>query len=354
MGLLSLQSVILGSFLCITGGCFGWWLGRYFLRVRERQARQQRQLPAAGLVKSERELSTANIEKADYENQTATKDAEIAKWEQRYKVARKEIEERINIMDEVESDNIELDSALCKSIVEQERLQMLLYQRDESLEVMNADRMAQESRMLAIKEEIDHANERIHELDSVVLQKTRAPSSIDDASDVSLPESQQLAHEQQLELLNRELVGKNRMLDQLRQELRIKDSQLDELQLELTCLSTLASDDSKLTKDALDGAPNVVIDDDAVLVQAPTNLLSVAPRQVDKLQQILGIGAKLEHVLNDLGIYQFRQIAEFTAADLVWLDQQLGSFKGRMTRDNWVAQAEVLALDKIDEELGIH
>ncbi|MGI9293966.1 MAG: hypothetical protein ACR2PS_08275 [Pseudomonadales bacterium] len=353
MNFLSPQSITLGAFLFIIGACAGWWLRRYFFKALERQTLQQNQSPAAEVVELEQRLSTATIQNTDYEDQSAAKDAEIAKWEQRYKVARKEIEERINIMDEVESDNIELDSALCKSIVEQERLQMLLHQRDESLEVMNSDRMVQEPRMLAIKEEVEHANERIQELESLLRQKNSGSPSLDETSDVSSTSPQQLRHERQLELLNRELVGKDRMLDQLRQELRVKDSQLDELQLELSCLSTLTREDSAPTQDALNNA-SAMVNDDEVLVQAPANLFSVAPRRVDKLQQIQGIGAKLERVLNNLGIYQFRQIAEFTAADLLWLDQQLGSFKGRMVRDNWVAQAESLALDKTDEELGIH
>lgn len=354
MNFVSPQSITLGIFLFAIGACVGWWLRRYFFNKLERQALQQSQLPSAEMAGIEQEMSAANIQNIDHGKNSAAKDAAIARWEQRYKVVRMEIEERINIMDEVESDNIELDSALCKSIVEQERLQMLLHQRDENLEVMNADRMVQEPRMLAIKEEIELANERIRELESLLQQKHSMSPPVVAPGDISLTQSLELDHQRQLELLNRELVGKDRMLDQLRQELRVKDSQLDELHLELTCLSTLASDDAQTREAPNSASDDGSVNDEDVLVQAPANLFSVAPRQVDKLQQIQGIGGKLERVLNNLGIYQFRQIAEFTAADLLWLDQRLGSFRGRMIRDNWVAQAELLALDEIDEELGLH
>ncbi len=204
--------------------------------------------------------------------------------------------------------------------------------------------------MIAIKEELDLANLRIQELQSVLQPEAGVPASSNAERNSMLTAPQQLEHGEQLELLNRELVGKDRMLEQLRQELRGKDSQLDELQLELTCLSTLAKADGVARQEAPNGvAGGIVIDDDSVLVQAPANLFSVAPRQVDKLRQIQGIGAKLEHTLNELGIYQFRQIAEFTATDLLWLDQQLGAFKGRISRDNWVGQAEALSLEQVDQ-----
>ncbi len=355
MNLLSPQSVTLGIFLFAIGGCIGWWLCRYVFYTRARQAQRQQPLVESLDLEQEPGSPAANNKNTDDKSKSAIQDIAIAKWEQRYKVARMEIEERINIMDEVESDNIELDGALCKSIVEQERLQMLLHRRDESLEVMDADRAVQERRMLAIKEEVDLANKRIQELESALRQTTGVSPSLDGPGDIPLTRSLELDHQRQLELVNRELAGKDRMLEQLRQELRVKDSQLDELQLELTCLSTLASRGDVIAGEERNSVRASATDnDEEVPAQAPANLFSVAPRQVDRLQQINGIGAKLERVLNDLGIYQFRQIAEFTAADILWLDQQLGSFRGRMIRDNWVAQAELLAPDKIDEEVGVH
>ncbi len=352
MNYLSPEIIISGTLLVAIGGCAGWWLRRLFFKSSAHQSSHETPLPATQMLVMEDRLSAVSAQTTDHASQFAAKEADATKWQQRYRIARKEIEERINIMDEVESDNIELDSALCKSIVEQEKLQMLLYQRNERLEVMNTDRMALESRLLVIKGELDYANRRVQELESVLPPKAGAAAALDKLQASVLP-PQPLEHEEQLELLNRELTGKDRMLEQMRQELRVKDSQLDELQLELTCLSTLAkAGDASKQNSAKDSSAGIVIEDDAVLVQAPANLYSVAPRQVDKLQQITGIGAKLEHTLNELGVYQFRQIAEFTATDLLWLDLQLGAFKGRIGRDNWVAQAETLALEEADH--GTH
>lgn len=63
----------------------------------------------------------------------------------------------------------------------------------------------------------------------------------------------------------------------------------------------------------------------------------------DNLKQIKGVGPKLEKLLHTLGFYHFDQIAGWTADEVAWVDQNLEGFKGRVTRDDWVAQAKILA-----------
>ncbi len=72
-----------------------------------------------------------------------------------------------------------------------------------------------------------------------------------------------------------------------------------------------------------------------------------APRQggADDLKKISGVGPKLEGVLNDLGFWHFDQIAKWTADEIAWVDSRL-KFKGRIARDNWMAQAADLAKAK--------
>ncbi|MEZ5933175.1 MAG: hypothetical protein R3F54_14725 [Alphaproteobacteria bacterium] len=62
----------------------------------------------------------------------------------------------------------------------------------------------------------------------------------------------------------------------------------------------------------------------------------------DDLKKISGVGPKLERTLNDLGIYHFSQIAEFTPEHVAWVDKYL-RFKGRIARENWIEQAKILA-----------
>ena len=63
----------------------------------------------------------------------------------------------------------------------------------------------------------------------------------------------------------------------------------------------------------------------------------------DDLKQIKGIGPKLEKLCHDLGFFHFDQIGAWSAAEIAWVDENLEGFKGRVTRDDWVAQAKVLA-----------
>lgn len=70
-----------------------------------------------------------------------------------------------------------------------------------------------------------------------------------------------------------------------------------------------------------------------------------APRdgKADNLKEIKGIGPKLEALCNDMGFYHFDQIAAWSADEVAWVNANLVGFKGRVSRDNWVEQAKILA-----------
>ncbi len=70
-----------------------------------------------------------------------------------------------------------------------------------------------------------------------------------------------------------------------------------------------------------------------------------APRggQADDLKQIKGIGPKMEKLCNSLGFWHFDQVASWSSDEVAWVDANLQGFKGRVTRDEWVAQAGILA-----------
>jgi NADH-quinone oxidoreductase subunit E len=69
------------------------------------------------------------------------------------------------------------------------------------------------------------------------------------------------------------------------------------------------------------------------------------PDMPDDLKAIAGIGPKLEQVLNSLGIWTYAQVADWTPYEVAWIDDYL-QFKGRIERDDWIAQAAVLAEKK--------
>ncbi|SFP70517.1 NADH-quinone oxidoreductase subunit E [Tranquillimonas alkanivorans] len=77
-----------------------------------------------------------------------------------------------------------------------------------------------------------------------------------------------------------------------------------------------------------------------------------APRggKADDLQQLRGVGPKVATQLNELGIYHFDQLAALNAEELAWLDDQLGSFRGRAIRDDWVGQANEIVTQRKTED----
>jgi predicted flap endonuclease-1-like 5' DNA nuclease len=68
-----------------------------------------------------------------------------------------------------------------------------------------------------------------------------------------------------------------------------------------------------------------------------------APGEADDLRRIKGLGPKLVALLNGLGVTRYDQIAAWSEADIDRIDAQLGTFAGRIRRDNWVEQARLLA-----------
>lgn len=69
-----------------------------------------------------------------------------------------------------------------------------------------------------------------------------------------------------------------------------------------------------------------------------------APRNgtPDDLTRIRGVGAKLTEVCNSMGFWHFDQIASWSEDEAAWVDANLPRFKGRVSRDDWVAQAREL------------
>ena len=77
--------------------------------------------------------------------------------------------------------------------------------------------------------------------------------------------------------------------------------------------------------------------------EAPVTLSAPRAGQGDDLKLIVGVGPKLESLLHELGFWHFDQIADWTPAQVAWVNSRLGTFRGRIERDDWIAQARKLA-----------
>lgn len=79
---------------------------------------------------------------------------------------------------------------------------------------------------------------------------------------------------------------------------------------------------------------------------APTPPPVAAPApaaSADDLTRIKGLGPKIAALLNELGVTSYAQIAAWSAEDAAAIDAKLGRFSGRISRDQWIAQAQLLA-----------
>ena len=79
----------------------------------------------------------------------------------------------------------------------------------------------------------------------------------------------------------------------------------------------------------------------------PKALKKAEGGKADDLKLIKGIGPKLEKLCNKLGFFHFWQVARWKAPEVAWMDENLEGFKGRVTRDEWVAQAKALVKDGV-------
>jgi predicted flap endonuclease-1-like 5' DNA nuclease len=77
-------------------------------------------------------------------------------------------------------------------------------------------------------------------------------------------------------------------------------------------------------------------------VQAPARMDGPRGGVADDLKEIEGIGPAMEKLCHDLGFFHFDQIAGWSPAEVAWVDQNLKGFKGRVSRDRWVAQAQFI------------
>lgn len=77
----------------------------------------------------------------------------------------------------------------------------------------------------------------------------------------------------------------------------------------------------------------------------PAVPVAIAPAKVsdrDKLQRIGGISAEIEDVLKGHEITRYSQIAGWSAADVGRVEGLFG-FNGRISRENWIEQAQILS-----------
>lgn len=90
-------------------------------------------------------------------------------------------------------------------------------------------------------------------------------------------------------------------------------------------------------------APPPLADPVPAAAPAPELIIAPAAGAPDNLALLKGVGPKLVALLASLGVTRFEQIAAWSDADIAAVDARLGTFAGRIVRDNWRDQAGYLA-----------
>jgi predicted flap endonuclease-1-like 5' DNA nuclease len=85
------------------------------------------------------------------------------------------------------------------------------------------------------------------------------------------------------------------------------------------------------------------------LLRAPVHReLEAGAEGHDDLSRIKGVGPKFADALRAAGFHRYEQLANLTPTEVERLDTNLGAFRGRITRDRIVEQADYLARNDTD------
>ena len=133
-------------------------------------------------------------------------------------------------------------------------------------------------------------------------------------------------------------------LDACRKERHAQNDEIERLKAQLE-LSQAQSGSSGTAAASLMGAGALAASggESAAAPSKPKTLTAARGGKADDLKLIKGVGQKMEDMLNGMGFFHFDQIAAWTGSELAWVDDNLEGFKGRASRDEWIAQAKILA-----------
>lgn len=142
-----------------------------------------------------------------------------------------------------------------------------------------------------------------------------------------------------VELAEEKMAELQRQMDQLRSTVaelrREREDVLSRLRRQTVMLESHMVQNEVGTTDELTDSDEIRRDERRGIVYVRR------PARVDDLKRISGVAEVLEQKLNDLGIYTYRQIMEWDDVAVEELSQLL-SFRDRIQRDEWIAQARRL------------
>jgi predicted flap endonuclease-1-like 5' DNA nuclease len=124
-------------------------------------------------------------------------------------------------------------------------------------------------------------------------------------------------------------ISRQKLIDQLEGDLASTDRELDDCQRTPVMPLSSGADENTVLNRIRSRAVEINFD----------RIGRASAADADDLKDIVGVGPFLERKLHAIGIYTFRQVANFTKQDVDKINDIIEFFPGRIERDNWVGQA---------------
>jgi len=334
---------------------------------------------------------------ADLQSSTEELEAEATKWKQHCTVMSKTNKSLRSALEETTAARREqaetsaasmasTEQELTKLRAETEALQRKLAEQQATEEILEA----QANQVKALQEESKAWQQSAQQISELEIQLEEMARARDEALKENFSMQQQLDAIAQLEHNNQRLIAE---LDDARTENRnlttrlesysksqnqsnnVRGSMADHLSLEQretaalkervdTLSAEVEKNKQRAAYDSIAASVDVIdphddsndTDDTAAMPSLGETRVKEANGDADgpakdDLQQIKGVGARLEQKLNMLGINKFRNLVELGPEDYVRAQALIPSLKARAERDAWMDQARELHAAKYNESL---
>jgi len=139
------------------------------------------------------------------------------------------------------------------------------------------------------------------------------------------------------------IVGRGSKKQAPKQTAETKTVEKTEISKEDVSLKEEASDEIKMPTSAAIKKVTEALESGDIQEEGikPELLTAAEAGKKDALTQIKGIGPKVEEQLNEVGIYHFEQIANWSEENIKWLEKNT-TFAHRAKKDLWINQAKAL------------
>ena len=302
----------------------------------------EKQLFAAG-----EERSAVERKVAEYQSELATARFQVSDLESEFEKAgefykgelRKAFEKRQELearYDDAKAEHESLNNLLAASKSETASVNKMLAAAQTRIE--NIDEI--EQKIIALEAE----NAELRHEKSVIAQESEAlQRNVSELEELKV-QNRELAHcLQSLEESRRQY---EKDAQRYRDKAEQSDKRSETLSMKLDDVEKSFAEIARQHDQALKVAERV---ETAAAEAPPANGFDKIDLEIDDLTKIVGIGKVFQQTLHDLGIYSYRQIANFGPSDIARVNMELKEFKGRMEQDDWIGQAKELVYNKYGE-----